>query len=46
MIILLYSSDLRYFAPFMTMQEKQILARDIEIQKPKVGLTVHFSEIL
>ena len=31
---------------FMTMQEKQILARDFEIQKENWQLTMHFSEII
>ena len=33
------------FAQFMTMREKQILARIIGIQKRKLGVTTNFSEI-
>ena len=31
---------------FITEREKQILARVIGIQKTKVGVTTHFSEII
>ena len=34
------------FEQFMTMWEKQILARAIGIQKIKLGVTTHFSEVI
>ena len=34
------------FVWFMTMQEKQILARAIGNQKRKLGVTMYFSEII
>ena len=34
------------FARFMTMREKQILARTIGIQKRKLGVTTHFLDII
>ena len=36
-----------FFLRFMTMREKQILARAVGIQKKKkLGVTTHFSEII
>ena len=35
-----------FFAQFMTIWKKQILARAMTIQKRKLGVTVHFSQII